>query len=244
MGVKYFDWQRSTPGAPYKGNSPNLWALLQYMNIRWNVLNLGIYSREQRRIKDGTPDPTDPPSSHAFGAAYDCRYGNYGGQFRGDGNEIIQWLVDNYEALGVQMVIDYKNRRIWKSDRMAWKAHPKMYGGGDTRLHIESSKDDWFKDTPIRQRLGEAPPAPHIPITVEQAKNYKLKKGSGGNDSPIDEQEAVVILQRKLTEHGIWTKADGDFGPATDRSVRDFQKKAQIKVDGLVGPQTWGKLVP
>lgn len=239
MAVKYFDWQRATPGPPYTKNSPNLWALLQYMNIRWNVLNLGIYASWNRPVKQGTS-----PSSHMFGAAYDCRYGMWGGQNRGDGNEIVQWLIDNYDALGVQMVIDYKNRRIWKSDRMAWKAHPAMYNGGANLLHIETSKEDWHTDMPIRQRLGQAPPAPHVPITVTQAKNYRLKLGSGGDDAPIDEAEAVQILQRKLTEVGYPTKDDGDFGPKTASSVRAFQEQAHIKIDGLVGPQTWGKLVP
>lgn len=239
MAVQYFDWQRAKPGPPHTKNSPNLWALLQYMNIRWNVLNLGIYSSWWNA--SGT---SASPSSHMFGAAYDCRYGLYGGVWRGDGNEICQWLLDNYDVLGIQMVIDYKNRRIWKSDRMAWKPHPTMQGGGDSRFHIETSKEDWHNDLPIRQRLGEAPPAPHIPITVEQAKNYRLKQGAGGEDAPIDEVEAVQILQRELSKNGFWTKDDGDFGSKTKASVVAFQKKAKIVVDGIVGPQTWGKLVP
>lgn len=33
-----------------------------------------------------------------------------------------------------------------------------------------------------------------------------------------------------------------DFGPKTDTVVRAFQRAKKIKVDGIVGPVTWGKL--
>jgi len=56
-----------------------------------------------------------------------------------------------------------------------------------------------------------------------------LKRGSRGDD--------VAYLQQEL---GI--KADGIFGPQTDKAVRAFQKLKKIKVDGIVGPVTWGKL--
>jgi peptidoglycan hydrolase-like protein with peptidoglycan-binding domain len=52
-----------------------------------------------------------------------------------------------------------------------------------------------------------------------------------------DEGAAVTDLQRLL---GI--TADGDFGPATDRAVRAFQKAHGLDVDGVVGPAPWGKL--
>ncbi|MFJ5774454.1 peptidoglycan-binding protein, partial [Streptomyces sp. NPDC093094] len=35
---------------------------------------------------------------------------------------------------------------------------------------------------------------------------------------------------------------DGDFGPVTDTHVREFQHRAGIVVDGIVGPQTWAAL--
>lgn len=38
-------------------------------------------------------------------------------------------------------------------------------------------------------------------------------------------------------------RADGIFGPVTERSVCEFQKESGIQVDGIVGPQTWGRLM-
>jgi hypothetical protein len=36
---------------------------------------------------------------------------------------------------------------------------------------------------------------------------------------------------------------DGDFGPATERVVREFQHRSHISVDGVVGPVTRAKLL-
>lgn len=59
-----------------------------------------------------------------------------------------------------------------------------------------------------------------------------LKRGSKG--------AAVKDLQTLLNKAGAKPKlkADGDFGPATDRAVRDFQGAVDLVVDGVAGPQT------
>lgn len=64
-----------------------------------------------------------------------------------------------------------------------------------------------------------------------------LQQGSKG--------DAVRSLQTILTKgaFGLWDTTpqgvDGVFGPNTDASVRAFQRWAKIKVDGIVGQQTW-----
>ena len=51
-----------------------------------------------------------------------------------------------------------------------------------------------------------------------------LAKGTRGSD--------VETLQRYLDQAGYSTVADGEFGPATARSVRDFEAAEQRTVDG------------
>src|SRR2546429_4047594 len=57
--------------------------------------------------------------------------------------------------------------------------------------------------------------------------------------------EAVRDLQRRLAAIGLAsTSADpGEFGTATEASVRAFQQQRGLVVDGLCGPQTWATLV-
>lgn len=70
-----------------------------------------------------------------------------------------------------------------------------------------------------------------------------LKRGSNG--------EYVKDLQRALNallscdddgQHPDLLVVDGQFGPATDKRVRGFQSSKKLKVDGIVGPQTWAAL--
>jgi N-acetylmuramoyl-L-alanine amidase CwlA len=41
----------------------------------------------------------------------------------------------------------------------------------------------------------------------------------------------------------VGVKTDGDFGPATEKAVKLFQTKNNLKADGIVGSKTWGALL-
>ena len=56
-----------------------------------------------------------------------------------------------------------------------------------------------------------------------------LKIGSKGNE--------VISLQKFL---GL--SADGNFGPGTDKAVKDWQTKNGLTADGIVGDATWSKM--
>lgn len=64
-------------------------------------------------------------------------------------------------------------------------------------------------------------------------KNYK--KGDKGKE--------VKLIQEWLSLNGYGVCIDGDFGPATDYAVRDFQRKKRLKIDGIVGKKTFAKLI-
>jgi N-acetylmuramoyl-L-alanine amidase len=61
-----------------------------------------------------------------------------------------------------------------------------------------------------------------------------------------DRGEAVRDVQRRLLALGHRIAADelaGRFGPSTDDAVRAFQRGRALPADGMIGPDTWGRLV-
>src|SRR5262249_19023655 len=57
-----------------------------------------------------------------------------------------------------------------------------------------------------------------------------------------DQNEEVGELQKQLRALGFDVVIDGDFGPATEVAVMQFQKAHELKPDGIVGPSTAGAL--
>ena len=54
---------------------------------------------------------------------------------------------------------------------------------------------------------------------------------------------SVSALQEKLNANGYDLEVDGQFGPATQKAVKDYQKKKGLQVDGIAGQETWGSLL-
>lgn len=47
----------------------------------------------------------------------------------------------------------------------------------------------------------------------------------------------------KIVQKAVGVTADGKYGPSTADAVKAFQKKNSLKVDGIVGKDTWNKIV-
>jgi N-acetylmuramoyl-L-alanine amidase len=57
--------------------------------------------------------------------------------------------------------------------------------------------------------------------------------------------DAVLDIQARLSSLGYRIEAGehGEFGPTTERAVREFQQRRALPVDGAVGDHTWEELV-
>ncbi len=62
-----------------------------------------------------------------------------------------------------------------------------------------------------------------------------VRKGAEGN--------ITYLIQAMLVCHSFDVDADGIFGPATESAVRDFQSKNGLSQDGIVGKNTFNKLL-
>ncbi len=86
--------------------------------------------------------------------------------------------------------------------------------------------------TPAGAQSTVTPPPKATPSPTPQG---SLKLGSKGQE--------VRNVQKKLKDLGFLKgNVDGDFGEATEKAVKAFQKQYGLTVDGKVGPNTMAKL--
>lgn len=85
-----------------------------------------------------------------------------------------------------------------------------------------------------RNQTSSAPlPAPAPPKNKDPRRTLRYR----GRAWPRQNGEDVRLVQGV-----VGAKQDGGFGPMTAYSVKQFQKKHGLVVDGVVGPQTWAAI--
>lgn len=131
------------------------------------------------------------------------------------------------------------NRRIWNpSISHAWRP----YGGSNPHtkhIHVSihgntttrNNTRPWFGGAPVP--APKPTPSPSGDWTV--ADLGVVRKGSKG--------DRVRDAQALLNARHVPVAIDGDFGPGTETAVRRFQQVHRLGVDGVVGPNTWRKLL-
>lgn len=235
--MEFFNWSLKAEDPAYDRCSPNLTLVKQFLGTRFGMWNNGCYA--ERDIRGGSI-----PSAHSHGAAIDQ---NYPDRVSAK-SQIIPFLIDNSDELGIQAIHDYVGSRIWRAGRTKnpadahtiwWKPNTTAAGMGDPNakyLHIETTKTDWGRITAISVRLGTTDPVPEpIPPSGAAVFTRTIKPGDEGAD--------VAFVQTVWRAPGAATGdktivVDGRNGPITVARTKLVQQASGLTADGIIGPKT------
>lgn len=93
--------------------------------------------------------------------------------------------------------------------------------------------------------VGENPHNHHMHVSIKADARNDLSPWPWSNPTEVsrpilrrgDSGQKVRLLQEKLS-----IPVDGQFGPATEKALRAFQKRHGLIVDGIAGQKVWAAL--
>jgi hypothetical protein len=158
-------------------------------------------------------------SKHGLGVTADLAQRSTGGQLEPVGTATLEWLAAHGPEFG-----------FWNSVKSeAW--HWPYFPGDD----IPSAVLQMEKSGMIRLQ-------PAVPSDPTRREAFYRELPFGGVLSKGSRGPGVEAVQWALTRASFGAGIDGDFGPATERAVREFQAAKKLTVDGLVGLKSWSTL--
>ena len=123
--------------------------------------------------------------------------------------------------------------------RPCWKIveSEKDEGGGGSAGSGSGSSDSGTVSNPDTGK-------PSSPLPVCRPAMPQIRQGDEG--TPVERLQTLLIGRGYYCggrSYGGREFPDGDFGPATLLAVKDVQKAAGLKQDGIVGAETWPVLI-
>ena len=122
-----------------------------------------------------------------------------------------------------------------------------------TKVEIKGTSGSWYKVS-VGGKTGYAAKK-YLTVSSDKKSSSDKKTSSSSSDSGKkqsssdgtckkgDKGDAVKKVQKRLKELGYFTASvDGDFGDATQKAVKSFQKNNGLTNDGVVGKKTLEKL--
>lgn len=194
------------------------------IDYNYNNGQLDDWGYAERPIRGGTT-----LSNHASGTAIDINATCWPlGR-----DESVYLTADEIRRVREQLKV-YEGAIRWGGD----------YDGRQDPMHFEINTDAATVARVAAKLRGATAPLPPKPAprpaprpAPKPAGRATIKQGSRGT--------LVWDLQRKLTKYyPAYNKytPTGFFGPKTTAGVKEFQRRSGLKVDGIVGPNTWKAL--
>jgi len=162
---------------------------------------------------------TPGTSKHGLGVTPDLAQRSAAGKLESVGTNTLQWLAAHGPSFG-----------FWNSVKSeAW--HWPYFPGDDIPGVVLGMEGNGV----IRLQ-------PAVPLDPKRREAYYKTLPLDGVLSKGSRGPGVEAVQWALTRAGIPAGIDGDFGPGTERAVKEFQAAKKLTVDGLVGSMTWANL--
>lgn len=244
--------------------------LVDYLNMHMPKYEVNTYLRVCHFLAQAAHEAASfrTLEEYASGAAYEGRK-DLGNTQKGDGvrykgRGIFQLTGRaNYRTIGAKIGMDLENNpelaespevsvltalEYWKSrnlnplaDKDDVRAITKKINGGfngleDRKKYLAKAKTVIPKDfaftTVEEPKPEDLPPDPINPLVPP------IVVAKRGDVSPY-----IADLQNMLIRKGARIAKDGNFGPATEAAVREFQTKSKLPVTGQIDTDTLNKLM-
>lgn len=185
-------------------------------------------------------DPLTDILSHAEGAKKGVASGHsdpehYWTQL-GTGYTMNGFRKDVKAAMGGAQTTTAAKKTI---DQLAQEVIAGKWGNGaDRRNRLEAAGYDYETvQAAVRAKLNK--PTTTTKKETVMVELRKLSKGMTGNDV----RQAMLILKDRGYYTATIPKTDNEFGPKMYNAVIAFQKAEKIDPDGVIGKDTWGRLL-
>lgn len=164
---------------------------------------------------EASPNPDPKPDSKPDTCPYSEPTRELTNGHTGDDVRWVQWYLthDGY-PITIDGIFGTNTDKKVRQFQKDQKINVDGWVGKDTRERLKNPKN--IKTNPYNEPTSD------------------IRKGATG--------EGVRWIQWELVEAGYNISVDGIFGTDTDNSVRDFQRKNNLTVDGWVGKNTRAKL--
>ena len=170
-----------------------------------------------------------------------------------NGNPVAPPGTSNHQT---GLAIDIEDPRGWEPYLMKYGWNPlsgdpphfNYEGGGTTDIRgksILAFQQLWNKNNPNDKIDEDEGFGPQTEGALNQSPANGFAKAPWDDkprvlklSQPRMEGSDVVRLQEALKKAGIDVGVDGEFGPGTDKAVKELQQKKSLTTDGIVGPKT------